>query len=305
MRIAKNILTLVVVINVLVMFFSACEEDDKTYPIPEIIFTDDSGYVYKDTTLLLSDFVKLGIEAKTNSDVELTHFNYTVIEDDTNFSSIDTGIFTKQFFYTKIVNKGIAYKEEWQFYVRDRDGRKSNVIGVTLTKDSASIFGEISSVESLTFGAQENNTYKGFYSLATENLYSLDEAYNNQGLINLLYFYDFFDGDENTISSPGANIDESVFPGTHGLLNWSTRNTVRFVEQTDISIEEFDACQNDSLILANTFNFQSGKRKAKHLAAGKIFAFVTEIGEKKGLFKVINVEGTDQGFVEIAIKAQK
>lgn len=304
MRIAKSTISIAAVFVAIVFFLHACKEEDKTYPVPEITFINDSGYVFQDTTLLLSDFVKLGIAAKTNSNVELTHFNYTLIEDDTNITSVDTGVFTKEFSYALNISKGIAFKDKWEFYVRDRDSRKSNVISVVFTKDSASIFGNIINIPSLIFGAQLNNAYKGFFSIEAKQLYSLEEGYNNQELINLLYFYDFFDGDENTISSPGANIDESVFPGSYGLLNWATKNTTRFIEQANITLADFDACQNDSLILANTFTFSSGKRKAKNLAAGKIFAFVTEKG-KRGLFKVIDVQGTDGGYVEVALKIQE
>lgn len=308
MRVAKFNITLILLSSLFIsLCFHSCQNDDeyKTYPEPEIQFINDSGFIYEDTTLLLSDMIKIGIVAKSKSDVELTHFNYTIIEDDTNITSIDSGIYTQEFQYKLDISKGIAYQERWEFYVRDRDGRESNVFGITLTKDSASIFGNIVHIPSLSFGAQSNNEYNGFYSLSELTQYNLSEAYNNQDIINMLYFYDFLDGDENTISSPGANIDESVFPGSQGLQNWQTRNTTRFIEQTAISVVEFDACTNDSLILANTFSFSSGKRKSKNLAPGKIFAFVTENEIYRGLFKVIDVQGLDEGSVEIEIKMQE
>lgn len=304
MRIAKKIITLTFSAVLSYMFIGCEEEDDKSYPPPQIQFITESGFVYQDTTLMLGDSARIGISAKTNSNEPLTHFNYTIIQDDTNITSIDTGIYTNNFRYQKLITKGISYEETWQFYVRDRDSRKSEVISITLKKDSASIFGEIIHIPSIVFGAQNNNSEKSFYSLSTQQLYSLDEAFNNQGKIDLLCFFDD-EGDENTVSSPGANINESVFPGPHGLINWDTRNTTRFVEMEELSAADFDACSNDSLILANTFTFSSGKRKAKNLVPGDIYSFVTGIGERKGLFKVIDVQGQDEGIVEIAIKMQE
>ena len=281
---------------------TGCKKENKIYPVPAIQFITKQGYVFNDTTLLLNNTIKIGIIAETNSDEELTQFN-TTIDKDSIITSIDTGIYANKFEYEKKIIKGIAENEIWSFYIRDRDGRKSNVISITFKLDFASIFSDIKYIPSIIFGAQNNASTGSFYSLSTEQIYTQSEAYNNQSLINLLYFYDLIETDENTISSPGANIDDSVFPGSTGLSNWTEINTTRFVYQDNISPEEFDICNNDSLILSNTFEFASGKRKAKNLAQGYIYSFVTE-DEKKGLFKVIDVQNEETGTIEISIKMQ-
>jgi hypothetical protein len=281
---------------------SSCDEPEKVYPDPSIQFVTDEGYVYSDTTLLLSDTILIGIIADTKSEDELTHFNTTILKD-TETVSIDTGIFTSHFRYDQNIVKGIAENETWLFYIRDRYGRKSNVISIVVALDSASIFGEIKDIPSIVFGAQDNTNYGGYYSLVLFQLFNQSDAYDNQSAIDLLYYYDNVETDENTIASPGASIDNTILSGDTGVSNWADRNTLRFIYKENVTIEEFDNCENDSLILENTFVFASGKRKAKNLTANQIYSFVSENG-KRGMFKVVEVQGQEEGSIEVSLKMQ-
>lgn len=281
---------------------NSCIKPQREFENPMIQFSESQGFVYQDTTMLLGDTILIEIVANADGDDFLTHFN-TTIEKDTSMISIDTGIYHHQFSYQKQIVKGIARNETWSFYVRDRNGRKSELISLNLQLDSASIFGAIKTISSIKLGAQNNSEYGSFYSLATQTVYDQAEAWENQSLIHLLYFYDLIETDANTISSPGASIDPSVFQGSTGLSDWSLKNVTRFVYQSNLTVEDFDQSKNDSLILSNTFEFSIGKRKAKNLAPSQIYSFVTESGIK-GLFKVLQVEEKESGAIEIAIKMQ-
>jgi hypothetical protein len=300
MRHAKKSMSVMVIFAVLI--FNGCIKDHNNYPVPTIEFSTQSGYVFNDTSILLGDSILIGIVSQTNSDVALTHFHYTIASD-SQITEIDTGIYLNEFNYNRLIIKGASENEVWSFYVRDRDGRKSKTISVKLVKNAESIYGGIETVSLVVLGAQNNTSNKSFYSLTTEQLYNIQEAYNNQSLINLLYYYDYIDLDENTISSPGANLDNSIFPGIYAISGWTVKNTTRFEYRSNISIEEFDAATNDSLIVYNSFEFSSGKRKAKNLTAGDIYSFETEQG-KMGIFKVIEVSGLGEGIVKIQIKMQ-
>lgn len=293
--------SLVLVLSIF-LFFAACNKTEPTFPPPSIEFDSSAGFVSSDTTLLLGAKVKIRIHANTNSNVTLTHLNVTGIRDSV-VTSFDTGIYGNSFDYSLSLSKGIALQEEWQFYVRDRLGRKSEIISLHLKKDSASIFGDIRHIGSLLLGAQKNQGNGSFYSFETEQVYTLADAFDIQEKINLLYFYDLIETDANTISSPGANVDASVFGGEAGLANWITRNTVRFEQKDNLTVSDFNKCQNDSLILTNTFVFSSGYRKAKNLTPGVIYAFVTDT-DLKGLFVVMQVQGTDEGEIELEIKME-
>lgn len=299
-RVAKIALSLTIILQV---FINSCKEKSNEYEAPSISFVIESGYLSYDTILELGDSVYIKVFARSNSDEALTHFNYTVVENDTGIISVDSGVFANSFCYKKLIKKGIAKSEKWSFYVRDRKGKASQPISLVILLDSASQFNPILYIPSIVMGAQ-NNTLDGFYGLHSQSLYSIENAYNNQSEIDLVYYYDFIDGDENTIGSPGANIDESVFASVYSPIYWSVRNTTRYVLQSNLNADDFDKCNNDSLIFANTFNYTTGKRKAKNLKNGDVFSFITNNDGRKGLFKVINVTGTDQGTVEIAIKMQ-
>jgi hypothetical protein len=280
---------------------SACNKSEPSFPAPSIAFDTTNDYVSGDTTLLLGDRINIKIHASTNSDQALTHLNITGIRDSV-YTSFDTGIYENTFDYTLSLSKGIALKEEWLFYVRDRQGSKSETLRIVLLKDSASIFGDIRQLSGIVLGAQNNAVTGGFYSFETGQVYSPAEATDLQQKINLLYFYDQIETDAHTIASPGANIDASVF-GEDNPVNWTTRNTVRFQLKTNLTVSDFEKCNNDSLIVTNTFIFAAGNRKAKNLAPGIIYAFVTD-NDLKGLLLVKDIQGTDEGQVMFDIKME-
>jgi len=101
------------------------------------------------------------------------------------------------------------------------------------------------------------------------------------------------------MGSPGANIENGIFEGD--LQSWNIRRTTRFIE-LNIPPEVFEVSTNDSLLIASYME-GSGKRKAKLLAPGMIFSFKTE-NLKYGIFRVIEVTGTDNGTVKIDVKVQ-
>lgn len=286
---------------ILIVFtFSACWNDETTIqPNPTISFIQDSGYMWQDTTLSVGKTFRIGIHAESQSNVPLTNFNYT-ISGEMGMASIDSGIYTRVFDYERIISKRFAETEDWTFTVRDNDGRPAS-LHLTISKADSSEFGNILHIPSVVFGAQNHTSVGIFYSWENGLVYFLDEAFIDQQKINLLYFFDLLEGENSTIASPGANIDASVFPGASGLLNWTIRNTTRF-EWKDVSEQEFIACQNDSLIIASNFEFNSGKRKAKNLQPGDIYAFNNN--SKKGLFLVKAVNGPETGSIELEIKVQ-
>lgn len=287
----------------LIVLLAACTKDiQHKGPRPEITFIHTAPFLSHDTSLLINEQAEIGILARSKSGVDLTQLTIISINDG-SISAFDTGIYLPEIRYTQRFRKGISNHESWLFYVRDRNGNQSDTISIHFTQSDDSEFGPIISIPSLILGAQNQHQTGGFFSFETQNILSLEDAYNHQEQTNLLYFYDAIETDANTIASPGANIDPSVFAGVYSLENWQIRNTVRFELLSDLSPSDFEHCTNDSLILATTFNFPVGKRKAKNLAPGQLFAFVSESGVK-GLFLVNQLEGQDTGIVEISLKMQ-
>ncbi len=276
----------------------ACNKEQPNYPPPTVRFVTDSGYIFHDTILTLGEKFKIGIDAN-NPNVNLTNFIIN-IEGEEIENYVDSGMNTASLHYRKTLTKGIANTEKWTFIIRDRN-LKSSEISLNIKRDTNTAYGDIIYFPSVEIGAQ-NQPDGSFFSLSEEAVYTLEEAFLNQDVIDLCYYYDFIDTDEHTIASPGASIDTSVFPGESGLDSWINRRTTRF-KHADITSAEFEGSTNDSLLIV-AYGQSDGKRKAKNLQSGNIFSFKNEDG-KMGLFLVNSVSGTDEGTINISIKVQE
>jgi len=244
----------------------------------------------------------MGLEASTGSNVNLTHLHIDIEYDDET-TSLDSGFSSGTLNYDRTISKSSSELETWSFYVRDMDGRQSDTLSLTLAKSAESEYGAIKRYNNVSLGAQNHSAKGGFFTSSDGTIYSLDDAFLNQAKIDLVYYYDIVESDKNTLASAGANIDNSIFPGSSGLENWTTINTARFILAEEVAAEEFSASANDSLILFNSFEFDAGKRKAKKLNAGDIYSFVTDNGIK-GMFKIITVDGQEAGYIDCDIIVQ-
>ena len=284
----------------LVFFITACEEDEiQDYLNPTINFELSSEYISSDTTLLVGQSFKIGIHAESNGHNKLTNFIARINGE----RYMDLGIFKDVYDRELEITKSLEDIENWEFIIRDIDGNSSSVY-VTIFKDPNISYGKIDEYFNVELGAQYNDDIGSFFSLDDGIVYNLVEAYNNQELIDLLYYYDDFDKlEENIIASPGANLT-GVYSGQYDIANWDITNTTRFSrEKLDILVDEFDNASNDSILIANSFAFESGGRKTKFLKAGDVYSFVT--GRKIRMFKVLNTSGTKEGSIVVDIKFQK
>ncbi|MFH0896129.1 MAG: hypothetical protein V2A54_16980 [Bacteroidota bacterium] len=298
---ARRKLLKLLIIAVLFIFIgltiSSCKKEPDPIP-PIIVMNSGSGLLADHDTLApgtlstLSITVTPGSVPITNLTIKITNNNNQVV--------FDSGMYSDAFTLNKTFIKGVGIEDLITVTVMD-DNRQKASVSFTLHKDPAFIFQPVLYIPSVVFGAHLNTSIGSFFSFIPEQLYFLPQAYNNQSLIDLCCYYDYW-GDENTIASPGANIDTSIYSGMFGLQNWSTKNETRFIETT-FTASEFDAVVNDSLALA-TYDAVVAKRKAKNLVSGEVFVFRTS-AYRYGLLKVIQVNGTDTGTVEIAIKIQQ
>ena len=204
---------------------------------------------------------------------------------------MNTNAFSKEISLTK----GLATQERWVFKVRNKDLQWDS-ISLAIGLKPGWQFGPINSVSGIHLGAQQNGTSGSFYSISQNSVYTLSTGANASNLIDLCYYYDNT-ADLNTLASPGANILSTIFDFT----SWPARNEARFV-QTALTATDFDNCQNDSLIITNTFVYQSGKRKCKMVAPGQVYSFIR--GDYKGLIKFTQVDGAESGDMTMDLKFQ-
>lgn len=277
------------------ILFLGCKEEEPEKLPPSILLENQSGFIHADTSVGVNSQMNFAISAKAGN-TNLTNLIVLVTSSGNSQRFLDTSMNTPAFSIAKKFIKGLDNSEIWTFIVRDKN-RLSDSVSIHIQRDTTVGFNPIKHITSLIMSAQNNPVPGSFYSFAADQVYPLDEATLHQELIDLVYY---LGEDELTMGSPGANIETGIFEGD--LLNWTVRRTTRFIELT-MPPEVFDACENDSLLIAS-WNDAAGKRKAKFLSPGKMFSFKTS-DFKTGIFRVIAIQGTDAGTVNVEIKVQE
>jgi hypothetical protein len=277
------------------LLFSGCSKDEDPIP-PTITFNQAADYISANTSAGFGDTLNFGITAKSNGTDNLVKFQMFV----NGLSLLDSTINTPNFALDFYSVKSILDKEVWKFVTTDIAGNT--------TSDSVVItgsFGEIFTYSAINFGAQNNTTEKGFlsYSNSTATLYTQDEAFNHQADIDMFCFYENTASHVNlmTLAAPGSNIT-GIFTGSTAPDFYTDKNVTFFVKTT-LTPSQFDAVQNDAVILAS-FDPSKQFKKAKLLTVDDVYAFKLQSG-KYGLYKVIAVDGTETGTLQIAVKIQK
>ena len=154
-----------------------------------------------------------------------------------------------------------------------------------------------------TLGSYLSATGSSFASITGE-VYQMDDAKTNSGLIDFLYYY----GASNlaALAAPDDGDAATVFSGGNGLGTWTTRNSTK-LKGTTLSATDFDGIANDLLIVANATG-ASGTSE-HHLEVGDVVAFITDAdktgGSKMGLIKIVSITGEAAGTMQIAVKVQQ
>ncbi len=263
---------------------------------PDLTFKTDSGFVTHDTTLSVGQTIWVGIKADGNG-ANLTYFHIGW-NNGQQQTLLDSGMNQTTLIYNTSITKTASESESWMFQVMDRE-RNFSTITLTLHRDSTSNYGPIFTVNNLLLGAQSNPIAGSFYSIGAQSRYFLDDAYQHQDSIDLLYYFDLYDA---TLSSPAESDAPTVFTGLTGLANWTIKNETRY-DTTGFTSADFDLSANDSLILA-AYEPVNLKRKAKFILPGMVISFQDPQG-KLGLIHVKELVPGATGQVLIDLKIQQ
>jgi len=280
---------------VLLMIYS-CKKDEDSFP-PTILLVQEDGYISSDTSLAAGSDIRMKIMISKGS-LNITNFLIDVFTDSVS-RYFDTGMNTEYLLWEGMFIKTLAPMEDWKFMAIDRDGN-TTVTSINISLDPGSQYNPLIGYSPINFGAQDNLQYGGCYNIPDSSMYAHQAVAADTSLqkgIDMLCFYDAVD--ENTIASSGANIEDGIFPVNP--TDWTFTNETRYMKSS-MSIDDFNAAVNDSIILAN-YDEGEAKRKAKKLKADDIYTFRTENG-KLGMFKVNAVNGTGDGSINISLKTQ-
>lgn len=279
---------------ILAVALSSCKPDttDSLPPLLDVRFSDSSAI--SDTSTEAGQVIELLING-SNPGSNITYF--AMIRNGVHV--LDSGLNAPSFTSRRQIIRGTDSIEHYTIIIRDREFNEASFsfsIGLKPTLQ----YGQIRTMAHVVLGAQNHATMGSFLNIFSGQTFTLSEAFLAQDSMHMIYFYDV--ADLNTIASPNANIDTSYFGGSSGLAQWTIKNEIRYV-QLFLSEQDFDQCQNDSLIIANLFPYETGKRKAKLLQAGHMYEF--SFSGRYGIFYVHQVSGTDAGSIEISIKIQE
>lgn len=297
-RIANSFISLLLGITLLslILFATGCQKTCIQSETPVIEILADSSCISADTSVTMGSNMTFRIKAK-GQEVPLTNFVVTYNNGTTSYY-LDSGMYCNEIIYELSVTKGASAFEEWTFFVMNK-ARMTASISLRVVLDSGAVFSPIEQYN-ITLGAQDNTFFGSFYSFTSDSIYTLEEAFNNQPLIDISYYY--HTTYESTLSSPNDNDAPSMFTGTYGIGNWTVRNESRY-NLTTLSSFDFNNITNDSLLIAS-YDIVNAKRKGKNIVPGQVWAFRIASG-KLGL---IYVEGTETGVsgkVVLKIKIQE
>jgi len=263
---------------------------------PQIKFIRDPGFVYHDTTLMIGQKIRVGLDAE-GIDKNITFFQIS-LDNGVRQILLDSGLNTPGLQYRLDIIKTANPIEKWTFLVMNKD-RKKDSIQLTLHKSDSSHYGPIRSFQDVVLGAQKNTVTGSFFSFTTTLIYSLDLAFQNQSFIDLIYYFGSYDA---TLSSPNEADAPSLFPGPNGIAYWTIKNETRY-DTTSLTPQAFDLAENDSLLLA-VYEPTAGKRKVKYVTQDQVISFKSQAG-KIGLIKVNGLESSSKGIVLLSIKIQE
>ncbi len=291
----KRLLTLFGISLLLFVSFTNCSKDEDPTP-PTMTLKSDQGYIASNTTAAYGDTLRFGVTANGNGSDNLVKFTIAVNDQVLLDSTINTQNFTFNFYTTK----SVLDSEKWVMTVTDQAGNTANNT-VTIT----GTFGAINSFTTVLLGAQDNVATESFLSLSNNeaNRYFQAAAFDHQADIDMFCYYENTPEHVNlmTLASPGANVT-GIFSGATSPEFYTTKNTTLFVK-TELNPAMFDGVENDATLLA-VYNADSTYKKAKMLAEGDVYSFKLQSG-KYGIFKVVDVTGTETGSITLEIKVQQ
>jgi len=283
-----------------VTLFTSCTGDTTTDDNPPTIeFVAGSGFISDDATLTVgTEFsIKILAEENVTSGANLKSLKITRVF---NLSTWDTTLTFNESTYTleaAFTAQATAGVERIEFKVTDDDGLTATV-DLQITTEEAS-GGAIDSWTEKILGSWNNTTGSSFASI-NGNVYTLDEAFANQSLIDYMYWWGA--STSATIGAPDdANAAQVFNTGAYALSNWTTKNATRF-KTTTVTSAAFDAITYASEI--NDIATGAAETRIGTLAVDQVIAFVTVTG-KHGLIRIKSITTGSDGTMTIDVKVAK
>ncbi|MBI5541949.1 MAG: hypothetical protein HY951_17975 [Bacteroidia bacterium] len=285
--------------------FYSCKKKSENPPV--ISFINEAGYTFADRIVAVGLPIKIGISG-LSEDAPITNLSITLTTENGTEIALDSGLYTNDLHFVKNISYGASAWEKWTFTIMDKNRKKASLT-ITLTKDPNSVFGQINYYPSIILGCQDKISIGSFLNPENGSIYFSDSTDAIQNSIYIITYYASLNvpPTDFTFGSPSDNDVTTYYPN---ISNWTLpRNEIRYkFDSLTVSPQEFDMAYNDSLIISNYTSATVGKRKFKSARPGYVIPFQVSIGAmagKRGLIKIISINGQESGQIEFAMKIQK
>ncbi len=287
------------------LLLPGCSQDEGTGTNPFVLLKTGNEFTADGAYVPVGGKLQFGISGVgdgsplTNLRVRRTTANGTVTELDKGMFVAEGGIDT-----TLVYFKGSAPVESWSFFIMNAE-RDTAMASVTINLGEGSAYGDILYFSSITLGLQSNGQYPNYLDLETGLAYTKEDVAGHEADIDLAGFWYITSGKSSpTLTCPAYSSALTYYPE---FGSWPVKNSTLYDYKTNdnylISVEQFEAAENDSL-LVNGYNPANVSGLCKFCYTGNVIPFKTASG-KFGLIRVIHADETADGKIEMAIKIQK
>lgn len=284
-----------------VTLFTACTEDEPADLPPTLSFSTEAGYVSSDATLTINSAFSIKVIADANVTsgskiasigINRIYNNQTIWDTVLTYNDANVTL-TVQFVAISEVGT-----ENIEFEVTDKAGQTAKKNIHITTEEPAG--GPIFTWTERVLGSWNNLDYGSSFASVNGNVYMLNEAFANQGLIDIIYWWG--NSTSATLGAPNDGNAAQVFnQGPYALSNWTTLNATQF-KTTTVNRDAFNAIGDAT----ECINIATGADQTRigGLAVDQVIAFVT-VGGKHGLLIVDALTENSDGFITITIKVEE
>jgi hypothetical protein len=287
-----------------ILIFVSCSKEASEHTTTLFLKTG-TAFTADGASIPVGGTIRIGVQA-SGSGTALTYIRIDRITSSDTLIQLDRGIYAGSDGYDAdfVFSKDTSEVETWVITVMNADRVQASK-SLVIKRGSGAAYGEISYFPSITLGMQSNSSVEQFLDVDQGVAYNSVNINGHEGDIDLICYYYITSGlSSPTFTCPGYTAAVAYFPI---LSSWQTKCTTLFdYRSTDnnlVSVDQFDAAQNDSL-LVTAYKPDKVSGNCKFCYTGKVVPFKTQAG-KYGLIKVLRADETETGSLEVSVKVQK
>jgi hypothetical protein len=295
----------IILLAILATSLNCCTKEETTDTYPFIILNEGEAFTLDGDYVPVGGQMKFSISA-VGGGPAITDLRVRRIVANSFITELDRGMYvaTGGLDTTLVYIKSDAAQETWNFFIMN-DNRDTASVFLTVYKGEGSAYGDINYYPSITLGFSSNTQFPHFLNLKTGTVFTTENVSGYEQEIDLASFYYISSGKSSpTLTCPAYPSAQTYYPMFEG---WNVKNSTLYDYYTTdnnlVSIAQFDAAENDSLLVSG-YKPQNVSGLCKFCYTDKVIPFKTAYG-KYGMVRVIRADESGNGSMEIAVKIQK